>query len=187
MKKLIRGIILLLAVMVSACSATGLSIYSLTNTELESALNKKLPSFNKEVRILGIPVEFNVNDLDITIGPQQREIVVLAFSSSAILSTFGINYPIKLKMKIEGNPYYDSTVKAIFLKDLALLESSVDAAGFSGSLGTVNQQIMNGINHFLANNPVYRLNQNNPTEALLSALPIDMRIEEGAITLVPRI
>lgn len=187
MKKLITSGIVLLSLILGGCSATGFSIYSLTNTELETALNNKLPSLSKEVRVLGIPVEFKVNELDIIIGPQQREVVVLAFGSNAKISTFGINYPIKLNMKVEGNPYYDSQDKAIYLKDVALLETSIDAAGFSGSLGTINQQIMDSINIFLANNPIYRLNENNPTEALLSALPIDMRIEEGTITLVPKL
>lgn len=187
MKKLHSILLLVSTLVISACSSTGLSMYSVTNDELESTINEKLPSLTTEIRLLGIPVLLEVNDLDISIGPQQREIVVLAFESIAKISTFGINYPIKLNLKVEGNPFYDSKEKAIFIKDVNLLASSVDAGGFKGNLGVLDKEAMDLINSFLAVNPVYRLNQNNPTEALLSALPLDMRIVEGAITLVPKL
>jgi hypothetical protein len=46
---------------------------------------------------------------------------------------------------------------------------------------------MNIINSYLAVNPVYKLDLNDPKIALLSKLPLDMQVIEGAIKLVPRL
>jgi len=46
---------------------------------------------------------------------------------------------------------------------------------------------MDIINRFLAVNPVYELNMNDPKMALLSKLPLDMKVVAGAIKLVPRL
>ena len=46
---------------------------------------------------------------------------------------------------------------------------------------------MEVINAFLALNPVYTLNMDDPKMMLLSKLPLDMKVVEGAIKLVPRL
>ena len=46
---------------------------------------------------------------------------------------------------------------------------------------------MDVINAFLETNPVYELNVNDPKIALLSKLPLDMKVVEGAIQLIPRL
>ena len=46
---------------------------------------------------------------------------------------------------------------------------------------------MQVINGFLAVNPVYKLNMNDPKVALLSKLPLDMKVSQGEIILVPRL
>ena len=68
-----------------------------------------------------------------------------------------------------------------------MLVWSVDAGGFKGNLGALDEQAMDIINRFLAVNPVYELNMNDPKMALLSKLPLDMKVVAGAIKLVPRL
>jgi len=45
---------------------------------------------------------------------------------------------------------------------------------------------MQVINTFLAVNPVYKLDTSIPKVALLSKLPLTMKVVEGAIKLIPR-
>jgi len=59
--------------------------------------------------------------------------------------------------------------------------------GFKGNLGALDSQAMDVINAFLAVNPVYTLNMDDPKMMLLSKLPLDMKVVEGAIKLVPRL
>lgn len=178
---------LVIITFLSACANTpGLSVFSLTNAELESVLNKELPKLSERLNVMGLPVQFDVNTLKVNIGPDKREVVALDFDASAEIRAFGLRYPVRLALAIEGSPYYDSQQKAVFLRDLSLLDSSLDAGRFTGNLGLLDKEAMRLINAFLAVNPVYKLDMNNSRVKLLSALPLDLKVVEGAIQVVPR-
>ncbi|WP_338364681.1 DUF1439 domain-containing protein [uncultured Pseudoalteromonas sp.] len=172
----------------SACNSTqGVSVYSFTNSEVETVLGKQLPKLSEKVSLMGLPVQFDVNDLSVNIGPDNRDVVVLGADSSAQINAFALKYPVRLKLQIEGSPFYDSEKKAVFLRNVKLLNSSIDAGGFRGNLAALDNEAMEVINTFLASNPVYTLNMNDPKMMLLSKLPLDMKVVEGAIKLVPRL
>jgi hypothetical protein len=136
---------------------------------------------------MGLPVQFDVNDLGVNIGPDNRDVVALGLDSSAEINAFAFKYPVRLKLQIEGSPFYDSAKKAIFLRDIKLLDSSIDAAGFKGNLGLLNNEAMSIVNAFLAVNPVYTLNTSDPKIALLSRLPLDIKVVNGAIKIIPQL
>ena len=183
-----RIIFFIAVLFITGCSSTqGLSVYSFTNADAESLLNQQLPKLSEKVSFMGLPIQFDVNDLGVKIGPDNRDVVALTVDSSAAVKAFTFKYPVRLKLQIEGNPFYDSQKKAVFIRDIKLLDSSIDAAGFTGNLGSLNGQAMNIINAFLAVNPVYSLNMSDPKMALISRLPLDIKVVEGAIKLVPRI
>ncbi|MDN3380202.1 MULTISPECIES: DUF1439 domain-containing protein [unclassified Pseudoalteromonas] len=183
-----KYILLISCLFLSACNTTnGVSVYSFTNSEIESVLNQQLPKLSEQVKLMGLPVQFDVNDLSVNVSPDNRDVVVLGADSSAIINAFAIKYPVRLKLQIEGAPFYDSEKKAVFLRNVKLLDSSIDAGGFKGNLGVLDDEAMKVINGFLAVNPVYTLNMNDPKVALLSKLPLDMKVEQGAIKLVPSI
>jgi len=52
--------------------------------------------------------------------------------------------------------------KSIFLRNIKLLDSSVNAGGFTGNLGLLDGEVMQILNAFLAVNPVYKLDERNP-------------------------
>lgn len=183
-----KYILLIGCLLLSACNTTkGVSVYSFTSSEIETALSQQLPELSEKVSLMGLPVQFDVNDLSVDVGPNSRNVVVLGADSSAVINAFALKYPVRLKLQIEGAPFYDSEKKAVFLRDIKLLNSSVDAGGFKGNLGSLNDEVMKVINGFLAINPVYKLNMNDPKVALLSKLPLNMEVAQGAIKLVPSI
>ena len=183
-----RILVIIAALFLTACNTTqGISVYSFTNSEVESVLGKQLPKLSEKVSLMGLPVQFDVNDLSVNIGPDNRDVVVLGADSSAEINAFALKYPVRLKLQIEGSPFYDSEKKAVFLRNIKLLDSSVDAGGFKGNLVALDSQAMDVINAFLAVNPVYTLNMDDPKMMLLSKLPLDMKVVEGAIKLVPRL
>jgi hypothetical protein len=183
-----RFLLLITTLFLTACNSTqGVSVYSFTNAEVESVLAKELPKLSEKVKLMGLPVQLNVNDLSVDIGPDNRDVVLLGADSSAEINAFALKYPIRLKLQIEGSPFYDSEKKAVFLRNIKLQGSSVDAGGFRGNIGALDDQAMGVINTFLANNPVYTLNMNDPKMMLLSKLPLDMKVSQGAIKLVPRL
>lgn len=181
-------LLIIAALFVTACSSTqGLSVYSLTSMELTSALSHQIPALSKRISVIGLPVQFDVNDVSVNIGPDSRDVVALNFDSSAEINAFTVKYPVRLKMQIEGTPFYDSEKKAIFVRNIKLLDSSINAAGFRGSLAALDSRALNVINAFLSTTPVYTLNLNDPKIALISRLPLDIKVVEGAITLIPRV
>ena len=181
-----RILLVIATLFLTACNSTqGLSVYSFTNTEIESVLKQQLPKLSEKVSLMGLPVQFDVNDLNVDIGPDNRDVVALSIDSSAEVNAFAFKYPVRLKLQIEGSPFYDSEKKAIFLRNIALLDSSIDAGGFKGNLGLLNNEAMTIINSFLAVNPVYSLNMNDPKMALLGKLPLNIDVVNGAIRLIP--
>lgn len=182
-----RFLLIIAALFLSACNSTqNLSVYSFTNSEVESVLKEQLPKLSEKVNLMGLSAQFDVNNLSVNIGPDKRDVVALALDTSAQINAFTFKYPVQLKLQIEGQPFYDSKEKAVFIRDIKLLDSSLDAAGFKGNLGLLNNEAMNIINAFLVNNPVYRLNMDNPKVAFLSQLPLNLQVVEGAIKLVPQ-
>ncbi|MEH6395561.1 DUF1439 domain-containing protein [Pseudoalteromonas sp. KG3] len=183
-----KYILLIGCLFLSACNTTnGVSVYSFTSSEIETVLTQQLPKLSEKVSLMGLPVQFDVNDLSVNVGPDNRDVVVLGADSSAVINAFALKYPVRLKLQIEGAPFYDSEKKAVFLRNVKLLDSTVDAGGFKGNLAVLDDEAMKIINGFLAVNPVYKLNMNDPKVALLSKLPLDMKVEQGAIKLVPSI
>ncbi|WP_404340385.1 DUF1439 domain-containing protein [Pseudoalteromonas mariniglutinosa] len=183
-----RVIILLMCLLLTACKSTehGLAVYSLTSSEIEKALAGQLPKLSERLKLMGLPVEFDVNDLSVDVGPDNRDVIVLGADSSAVINAFSLKYPVRLQLKIEGSPFYDSEQHAVFLRKVKLLTSTIDASGFKGNLNLLDAQAMQVINGFLAVNPVYRLNMNDPKLALLTKLPLDMKVAEGTIKLIPQ-
>lgn len=183
-----RALLLTISLLLTACASTqGMSFYSFSNSDLKSVLNQQLPKLSKNIRTMGLPVEFAVQDVNVNIGPNMRDVVVLGVEASANISAFSLSYPVGLALEVEGSPFYDNQKNAIFLRNVKLLDSQIDAAGFTGNLGVLNAEAMSIINSFLAVNPVYKLNMDDPKMALLGSLPLDLKVAEGAIRLIPGI
>ena len=183
MKHLVFGFLIL---WLSGCATLSeLSSYSVTQAELESLLDDELTELQQQARVAGIPVTMTVDDMSVAIGPEGREIVQLGAAATATVSAFGFSYPAKVNLQLEGLPYYDSDKKAIFLRSLKLLDSSVDAGGYKGNLAPVSGQMMSLINGYLNTHPVYELDTTNTALNLLSSVPLQLHIENNRLTLKP--
>ena len=55
-----------------------------------------------------MPVQFDVNDLDVNIVPDNRDVVALGLDSSAEINAFAFKYPVRLKLQTEGSSFYES-------------------------------------------------------------------------------
>ncbi|MFC4700646.1 DUF1439 domain-containing protein [Glaciecola siphonariae] len=180
-------LLVFIVMLLNACSATkSLSVYSMSNADLESALRSQLPKLSDELSLMGLPVKFEVDEIDVNIGPNQSESVELSFDSSASIGAFGVSYGVGLDLKVEGSPYYDGEKKAIFVRNVRLLDSRIDAGGYQGNLGLLDDRAMELVNAFLSVTPVYTLNLDDPKVAFISKVPLDMKVSEGALMVVPR-
>lgn len=170
----------------SACTSIGsLSIYSLTENELASVIKDELPNLSRNVKVVGIPVKFTVEDAVVLIGPNGRNIIALDLKAIANVSVLFIEYPIRMGLQVEGKPYYDSKQNAIFLKQVDMINANIDAGGYKGDLGVLNNEAMKILSDYLGDNPVYTLDKSDPAQALISSIPLNLQIDNGELRLVP--
>ena len=181
--KFIPWVIVLL---LTACSQLQqLSAYHVTEADVEQLLRQQVPKLTRQANVAGIPLKMQVESMQVDIGPDNSELVRLNTTASAALSLFGLSYPADLQLQIEGVPYYDAAQQAIYLRSVKLLDSSIEAAGYRGNLAPVSNELLQLVNGYLANNPVYKLDSSNPTLKLLSAVPLNMAVQNGRISFTP--
>ena len=184
---MLRLISLAFALTIAGCATLSqLSVYTVSNAELEQVLDSQISTLQKKTSLAGIPLFLDVEDMTATIGPEGRDVVQLGAIATARVSAFGLNYPAKVSLSLEGTPYYDSEEKAIFVRSLSLLDSTIDAGGFKGNLAPVSGEFMQLINGYLSTNPVYRLDSTNKAVSLLSAVPLQLSVENGQLALRPK-
>ncbi|WP_137168573.1 DUF1439 domain-containing protein [Salinimonas lutimaris] len=178
---------MLLTLMISGCATLAqMSAYTVSDSELEQVLDGQLSKLQKKSSLAGIPLLLNVDDMTVTIGPDGKDVVRLGTKATASISAFGFSYPAKVSLELEGTPYYDSEQKAIFVRSLSLLDSSIDAGGYKGNLAPVSGEFMKLINGYLASNPVYELDTTNKAIKLLSTVPLQLSVEQGKLSLRPK-
>ena len=179
--------LLVAIVFLNGCAALSqLSVYTVSNEDVEQVLTSQLDKLQQKASLAGIPLLLEVNDISVNIGPEGRNVVQLGTDATASINAFGFSYPAKIRLSLEGTPYYDSEKKAIFVHSLSLLDSTVDAAGYKGNLAPLSKEVMQLINGYLVSNPVYKLDTTNKTVNLLSSIPITLSVEQGKLALRPQ-
>ena len=154
-----------LATILAGCATLSqLSVYTVSNAELEQVLDSQISTLQKKTSLAGIPLFLDVEDMTATIGPEGRDVVQLGAIATARVSAFGLNY----------------------VRSLSLLDSTIDAGGFKGNLAPVSGEFMQLINGYLSTNPVYRLDSTNKAVSLLSAVPLQLSVENGQLALRPK-
>ncbi|WP_243695527.1 DUF1439 domain-containing protein [Rheinheimera sp. D18] len=184
---MIRKVLVLFFVyLLASCSQLQqMSTYSVSETDLEQMLRQQLPKLTRQGNVAGIPLNLKVDSMHVQIGPNNSDVVRVNTEASAALSLFGLSYPANLQLQLEGVPYYDGTEKAIYLRSLKLLDSSIEASGYRGNLAPVSNELLQLVNGYLASNPVYKLDTTNPSVKLLTAVPLNMAVNNGRLSFMP--
>ena len=164
---------------------SNIASYTVTETDIKTALLEQVDKFTLKSRIVGIPVTFAVDTLNVDIGPENRSVVVMKVSATATISAFGFSYPAKINLGIEGEPYIDQTQKAIFVRSLSLTDSQNDAGGFKGNLASLANKYLVFFDQYLTEYPVYRIDTSNIGSAWLLQGQIKMNIKPGKIVFTP--
>ncbi|WP_189404640.1 DUF1439 domain-containing protein [Alteromonas halophila] len=184
MKKLLLGGLTLL---LAGCAGLAqLSAYSVTQAELATLLEKQLVAQERRVRVLGIPLQLTIDEVATKIGPDDRNVVQLGSVATTTVDVFGLTYDARVRLKVEGQPFYDNDKKAIFLRSLTLLDSTVDAGGYRGNLTPLTREFKGVLNRYLETNPVYRLDTSNTAINLLTKVPLQLDVESGKLVLKPQ-
>lgn len=182
-----RLLVVLVCIIIAGCSTlASLASYSVTSADLQRELDKQVTSLQEQASIVGIPILLEVNDMQVNVGPDNRQTIQLIADATATLSVLGLTYPAKVKLDVEGMPYYDSSKKAVFIRSLVLNDTTVDAMGYRGNLAPVSSKVMGLLNQFLMDQPVYEVKNVPSGYAWLTNMPLSMTVESGKIVFRPQ-
>jgi hypothetical protein len=174
----------LLCLLSSAC--TTLATYDIDEAELEARLHENVKRFDQQQAESGSPLSVSLEHIDIDIGPDEREVVVLDAKGKAELNAIIARIPVGLRLKVEGTPVYSGKEKAVYIRRLTLIDSSVDSPLIKAAESRVLvQALMMTLSQRLEDTPVYRLDESDPRQKLLSTMPVDIVVGKGKLRVIP--
>ncbi|MCK7542775.1 DUF1439 domain-containing protein [Marinobacter bryozoorum] len=175
---------LLLAVtLLSGCA--GFSPLSISESTLERHMQDAVSDYDRQQLQAGSPLSFSLDNADITLGPDGRDVAVIDLSGQVALNALMAKLPADITLKVEGAPVYDSQEQAIYIRRLKLLESSVDTPFFSsGELAPITDNIMRVVAQMLETVPVYRLDNTSLGARLMGMSGLNMRVAPGRLEFV---
>ncbi|MEQ5836818.1 DUF1439 domain-containing protein [Marinobacter sp. R17] len=179
------GPILAFAAALTLSGCASLSPYSVSENTLEGYLQNAVADFDRQQLKAGSPLSVSLDQADITLGPDGREVAVLDIAGQVAVNAFMTKLPVDLKLKVEGAPVYDREERAVYIRRLKLLDSSIDSQFFKGDLKPVTDNVMRLVAQWLETVPVYRLDENSFAERMIGMAPVDVKVVPGKLVLVP--
>ena len=176
--------LLLLATVLLASGCASFSPYSISESEIERHLQDAVADFDRQQLNSGSPLSLSLSGADITLGPDGRDVAVIDLRGEVALNALMTKLPVDIALKLEGAPVYDSKEKAVYIRRLNLLESSVDSPFFKGDLAPVTDSVMRVVAQMLETMPVYRLDENDMKQRMFGMVPMDIRVAPGRLEFV---
>src|SRR5690554_4030852 len=176
------ALVLLVLALSGGCAS--LSPYAISEGELERHLKDAVSNYDRNQLKSGSPLSLSLDDADITLGPDGRDVAVIDLKGQVALNALMAKLPVDIALKVEGAPVYDSKEKAVYIRRLQLLESSIDSPFFKGDLAPVTDSVMRVVAQMLETMPVYRLDETNTAQRMFGLVPMDIRVAPGRLEFV---
>ncbi len=173
---------LVISILVTGCAS--FSPYSISESTIERHLQDAVSEFDRQQLKSGSPLGLSLSNADITLGPDGRDVAVIDLAGQVSLNALMVKLPVDIALKVEGAPVYDSKEKAVFIRRLRLLESSVDSSFFKGDLAPVTDNVMRVVAQMLETMPVYRLDEADSAQRMFGMVPMDVRVAPGRLEFV---
>ncbi|KPP98077.1 DUF1439 domain-containing protein [Marinobacter sp. HL-58] len=180
--RLLAVVVLIPMVLLGGCAS--LSPYSISEGTLERHLQDTVSDFDRQQLQSGSPLSLSLSNADITLGPDGRDVAVIDLQGQVSLNALLTKLPVDIALKVEGAPVYDSEEKAIYIRRLQLLESSIDSSLFKGDLKPVTDTVMRAVAQMLETMPVYRLDEADFTQRMFGMVPMDVRVAPGRLEFI---
>jgi hypothetical protein len=175
---------LALGLMVALTGCASLSPYAISEGEIEQHLKDAVATFDRQQLRSGSPFSLSLSDADITLGPDGRDVAVIDLKGQVSVNALMTRLPVDLALKVEGAPVYDSEEKAVYIRRLQLLDSSIDSPFFKGDLSPITDSVMRVVAQMLETVPVYRLDENDFAQRMFGMVPMDVRVAPGRLEFV---
>ncbi|KAA8978513.1 DUF1439 domain-containing protein [Halospina sp. K52047b] len=182
MKRIARtALLVLLPAFAGGCAS--FSPYSVDESTVEKHISERITDFSRDLSDRGLPVTLELTSADVAIGPEDRDVAVVDFGGRAVLQAPRI--PIDLNFSVEGTPVYEAEEKAIYIRNLKVLSTHVEAAGSAFDLSPVTGTLSDIAAQFLNERPVYRLDEADTGARLFGMMNLRIDVQPGRLVLVP--
>ncbi len=178
-----RTVLISLAALLASCAS--ISPYTIGEDELKGYLLETLQEFDRQQLKSGSPLGLKVNEADVDIGPEGREVIRLKLGGTASVNALLASIPADFVLDIEGTPVFDNEEKAIYVRRFALNDANLQLPFIKQDLKPVTRQIMAVVTQYLEQVPVYRLDPDSVAGRLTSLKAMQIQVLQGKLTLVP--
>lgn len=177
---------LLVLLLLAGCAQ--LVKYPVAQDEIQARLDERLePLRDVELQSALAAFDFSVREADVTLGPEgATDRIQLDVTGEAGVDALMGQQTADVDLRLRGLPDYNSEEGAVYVRDLELVSSHIDAGWLSGEVTGVIDPVVALISDYLARTPVYELDRDSATEQALGHIPADVRVEPGRLVLTPR-
>lgn len=173
----------IMVMLLNGCASIG--SYTVSESELERYFQSAVKEFDHEQLKAGSPLSIKLNDIDINVGPDNRDVIQLAIEGEIAFNAILMEIPVGISVSVEGAPVYISKDNAIYIRRLKLLDSSVESMFLKGKNELITDNFMGILTKLLETIPVYRLDETDFTQRLIATIPADIKVGKGALIFVP--
>lgn len=185
-KQLRQFVLLLWLGVLSACQHSNqLALYSLSEVELNQQLRQSLASFTQQVRVAGMPLQFQVKHLQAQIAPNGQPLIELQLHTEGQAQLALLKMPLQLALTLRAEPYFDQQRQAVYLRQFEVVSSELAAGRWQGKLKPLNRELAQLLQQWLAEQPVYRLDPQKLSHKALLNMPLAIRLTPGKLQLSP--
>ncbi len=162
--------------------------YPVAQDEIQAHLDEQLdPLRGVELDSALAAFDFSVREAEVTLGPAgATDRVQLDVTGEAGVDSLMGQQSAAVDLRLRGLPDYDAEAGAVYVRDLELVSSHVDAGWLSGEVTGVIDPVVALISDHLAHTPVYELDRDSAAGQALGSVPAEVRVEPGRLVLTPR-
>jgi len=172
--------------LLSGCQHSNqLALVSLNEAELNQQLQQSLSKLTRDVRLAGIPVQLQVQQLQAVIAPNGQPVLQLSLQTDIQAQLAMVNLPLQLALTLSAEPYFDQQRQAVYVRQFRVLHSELAAGGMQGKLKPLNRELEQLLQRVLADTPVYRLNPKKLSHRALLNIPLALKVQPGKLVLSP--
>ena len=171
------------ALLLNGCASLG--SYTVSESDIEKHFQSAVKKFDYEQLKAGSPLSITLNDIDIKIGPDNRDVIQLAIEGEIAFNAILMEIPVDISVNVEGAPVYISKDNAIYIRRLKLLDSRVESMFLKGKNELITDNFMGVLSKLLETIPVYQLDESDFTQRLIATIPTDIKVGRGKLIFVP--
>ncbi|BCQ34269.1 MULTISPECIES: lipoprotein [Erwiniaceae] len=183
MKKILFGLsALLLAGLVSGCN--DIAQYSISEQEVNQALVKH-NNYEKNIGVSGLAdAHITLSDLSSQIGREEPNKITLTGKANVNISSLFGPQQAEMMLKMKAQPVFNQQEGAIYLKDMELVDVTVQPEKMAGVLKTLTPYLNESLKNYFNQKPAYVLSTDrSKAESLAKRFAKGLEVKPGELVI----